>query len=235
MVKILLAEDSELQRGLFIKNLKQYIEDISIRVVDSGEEIIAACGREEWDLLILDLSLNGKRGDDALAEIRGIDLIEWQDEVGSQYSVRIFNRNEYRQRLITLSPAIILSTSSNPGDVNRAYACGCNAYISKGIDVVDDMNKIANAIAHCWRSHDLLLSLGEYREINLHFPKKSASHTHHSTQRTNILTPDERTEETTKLSLVGKLLDKLDRLTGNQIFVLCISAIIAGTVIYLLK
>lgn len=114
--------------------------DCDIRHFSYGELAMDALWEqaEKGDLpniLFLDLNLRGDDGFSMLRKIKG-------DE-----------------RLRTI-PVIVMSSSSAPGDVRRAYASYANAYISKPLDLDDFILKI-RTVKQFWFDTVQLPELGD--------------------------------------------------------------------------
>jgi chemotaxis family two-component system response regulator Rcp1 len=95
-----------------------------IQQLHDGEEALSALRREPPfhndalpDLILLDLNLPRKSGFEVLQEIRTSDEVD-------------------------CIPIIILSGSSNPADIRKAYVLGANCYIRKPNDLDDFMSVI---------------------------------------------------------------------------------------------
>ncbi|MDB9315632.1 response regulator [Spirulina sp. CS-785/01] len=134
-MEIILAEDEPLHAQLTCGLLEELCPHGSIQLVNDGFEIIHHCRQRAINLLIADVTLNGLRGDRAIAHIRQI-------------------------RHIHQPSCVILSTSANQGDINAAFEAGCDAYLKKSPDVLESRRQI-EAILHCWNSSDIELCLME--------------------------------------------------------------------------
>jgi CheY-like chemotaxis protein len=66
----------------------------------------------------------------------GFDVLEW------------IKRDGQALRCI---PVVIVSSSEDPHDINRAYALGANAYMIKPVDYIE-VEKLFQAITHYWGS-----------------------------------------------------------------------------------
>jgi CheY-like chemotaxis protein len=105
-----------------------------LRVVTDGQKAIEYLGGEDDyadrnafpfpGLVILDLKMPG---------VTGFQVIEWM-------------RKNQRTRL---TPIIVLSTSSLPADINRAYQLGANAYMVKPADH-RSLEKLLRTIGEFW-------------------------------------------------------------------------------------
>lgn len=114
---VLLVEDDDVHVKLIARAFEKSVADISLQRVGTGAEAVAflinACDDSEGNglpiMIFLDLLLPDSEEVDVLEDIR---------------------RNE-KLRMI---PVIILSTSSEPDDVLRAYNRGANAFVNKPVD-----------------------------------------------------------------------------------------------------
>jgi CheY-like chemotaxis protein len=124
---ILLAEDSEDDVYMVRRAFQQTGIDLPLQVVSNGEQAIAYlmgqgkfANRAEYplpDLFLLDLKMPRKNGFDVLIWLR-------------QHP--------------TLAPlrTVVLTTSDEIRDVNRAYALGANSFLTKPLDFTDFKNTL---------------------------------------------------------------------------------------------
>jgi CheY-like chemotaxis protein len=116
---ILLAEDREDDIILIRRSFKAALMTNPFYVVRNGEEAIAYlkgegqfANREEYplpDLLLLDLKM---------PRMDGFDVLEWLKATPSLASLRV----------------IVLTSSENLHDVNRAYQLGANSFLVKPLE-----------------------------------------------------------------------------------------------------
>ncbi|MGB9438326.1 MAG: response regulator transcription factor, partial [Desulfobacterales bacterium] len=70
MIKILIADDHAIVRA----GLKQIVADTSDMVVAGeavdGQEVLEQVQKEDWDLILLDISMPGRGGIDILKELK---------------------------------------------------------------------------------------------------------------------------------------------------------------------
>ena len=127
-VKILMVEDDNGHARLIEKNLRRAGINNPLMHFESGDEFIdfffddvkIDLGEQPY-AVFLDLNLPGTDGYEILRRIKNDS---------SRHKV----------------PVIVLTTTSNPGEVDRCYELGCNMYITKPIDYDnfgDAMNKLA--------------------------------------------------------------------------------------------
>jgi len=112
-IEILLVEDNPGDVRMAVEALKDCRVDNHLSVVEDGLEALAFlrgrdkyAGRPRPDLILLDLNLPRKDGHQVLAEIKA--------------------DGDLRQ-----IPVIVLTTSENERDVNKAYDLNANCYITK--------------------------------------------------------------------------------------------------------
>lgn len=109
---ILLADDDEGDRTIFIEAFSEIKIKTTVRTVNDGEELMKWLNDEGNPLphfLFLDLNMPRKNGLDCLREIRSIEKLK-----------DIF--------------IAIYSTSGNEKDVDETFALGANVYITKPSD-----------------------------------------------------------------------------------------------------
>jgi len=130
-IQVLLVEDSATDVLLTREALGQASVPSIVHVVDNGVEALAFLRREGThaaairpDLILLDLNMPRKNGQEVLAEIKtNPDL-----------------------RSI---PVVILSTSQSPADIATAYAQHANCYITKPVEF-DVFAKHLHAVLNFW-------------------------------------------------------------------------------------
>jgi len=90
------------------------------------------------DLILLDINMPGRSGFDVLTQLR----------------------SDERWRML---PVLVLSTSSSPRDINRAYACGANAFLVKPVTAAG-MKEVADRVDSFWFNTSLLPLSGRLNE-----------------------------------------------------------------------
>jgi two-component system, cell cycle response regulator DivK len=104
--RLLIVEDSELNRDLLV----QIFEDsYDIELAADGEAAVRIALAEQPDLILMDIGLPGLSGLEAVRTIRARSLA---------------------------MPIIAVSSRVMPGDRERAFAAGCDEFVSKPIDDV---------------------------------------------------------------------------------------------------
>ena len=106
MKRILIVEDVELNVDLLVQLLEDRAE---ILTAADGAAGIEAAERERPDLILMDLSLPVVDGWEATRRIKA---------------------NEDLQHI----PIIALTAHAMKGDAEKAFACGCDAYLAKPLD-----------------------------------------------------------------------------------------------------
>jgi CheY-like chemotaxis protein len=109
-LKILVAEDNRVNQMLTRRLLEK--EGHSVWLASNGEEAVAACRQQEFDLVLMDLQMPGLDGLEATRRIRGG---EWG-----------------RKALI-----VALTAHAMAGDRERCFEAGMDDYLAKPINVVE--------------------------------------------------------------------------------------------------
>ena len=129
--KILLVEDSPTDALLAQEALRGANISNNIHLVEDGEEALAFLHGEgpyahapRPDLILLDLNLPKKGGQEVLTEIK------------TDPALRDI-------------PVVVLTTSQDAGDVSKAYDLHANCYITKPVDFLQ-FTEVVQAIAHFW-------------------------------------------------------------------------------------
>ncbi len=92
MIKILIADDHAIVR----EGLKQIVADTSDMVVAGeavdGQEVLELVRKEDWDLILLDISMPGRGGIDTLKELKiekpGLPVLVLSMYPEEQYAIR---------------------------------------------------------------------------------------------------------------------------------------------------
>ena len=106
MRKVLVVEDSELNRELLVQLLEPSYAVLTAADGETGLEIAA---RERPDLILMDLSLPGIDGWEATRRLKADPALAG-------------------------IPVIALTAHAMSGDASRALACGCDGYMTKPLD-----------------------------------------------------------------------------------------------------
>jgi CheY-like chemotaxis protein len=124
---ILLAEDNDDDVLTLCRALRRAGIEVPLQVVDDGDEAIAYlrgvgkfANRAEYplpDLFLLDLRMPGRDG---------FEVLEWLRQQPSLAPLR----------------TIVLTTSEDISDVDRAYALGANSFLTKPMDLLDFGNTL---------------------------------------------------------------------------------------------
>ena len=123
---ILLVDDSKADIALLSRQLKKRF-NVSILVAHDGAEAIQILNNEESSLphfVILDLNMPSKDGREVLAEMK------------------------LSERMRTI-PVVIMTTSEDPADIEKAYKFGANAYINKPSGD-ESYEQLADSILDFW-------------------------------------------------------------------------------------
>lgn len=113
---ILVAEDDDDEAMLLVHALKAIGVANPVHILSTGEQVMAyLLGKRKYadrasfplpGVIITDLKM---------PRVNGFELLDWL---------------RHRSRFKTI-PALVFSNSSEPGDIERAYALGANAYLVK--------------------------------------------------------------------------------------------------------
>jgi CheY-like chemotaxis protein len=129
--EILLVEDNPGDARLTQEALRESNLQYRIHHVRDGVEALAYLRREgEFgaasipDLILLDLNMPRKDGREVLAEIK-------------------------QDRLLSLIPVIVLTTSEAEADIVKSYELHANCYIAKPVDL-DHFTRIVHAVENFW-------------------------------------------------------------------------------------
>jgi len=119
MSRILLVEDNEISRDILSRRLRKNGYEVLLAV--DGSDGIAAAAREHPDLILMDMSLPGIDGWEAVRELR--------------------NRPD-----VAGIPVIALTAHSLPGDRERTLAAGCDEYEPKPVEMAQLIDKIESLL-----------------------------------------------------------------------------------------
>lgn len=130
-IHVLMVEDNPDDVILTREALADAKIKIDLDVVEDGVEALAYLRREREyaaislpDLVLLDLNLPKKRGDEVLQEIKGDPALR-----------RI--------------PVVILTTSASEEDILKSYNLHANCYITKPVDF-DQFSRVVRTIKDFW-------------------------------------------------------------------------------------
>lgn len=107
--QIILADDDEDDRLLIGSLFSQHCPDYAIRFAENGQELLDLLAEPDnlpVSLILLDLNMPVLGGFDTLRHLKGD---------GPRRSI----------------PVVVLTTSEEPEDINRSYALGANAFLTK--------------------------------------------------------------------------------------------------------
>ena len=118
MKKILIVEDVEMNRDLLVQLLEDDYE--LVEAVD-GKQGLEKAASEKPDLILLDISLPELDGWEVTRRLRADESLKE-------------------------TPIIAVTAHAMAGDEEKAYATGCNDYLSKPIDEDELWEKVAKHI-----------------------------------------------------------------------------------------
>lgn len=70
MTRILLADDHAIVRKGLKETLEEELGHVSFGEAANGQQVLAQVGQQSWDLVVLDINMEGRSGLDVLEEIR---------------------------------------------------------------------------------------------------------------------------------------------------------------------
>lgn len=104
--RLLVVDDSRDDVDFVQRALRLNVPELEVRVARSGAEALARLDEEEVDVVLLDLKMPGMVGHTVLQKIRS----RWsQGEL----------------------PVVVFTSSTEPGDIARAYENGANSFVVK--------------------------------------------------------------------------------------------------------
>lgn len=131
LIQVLLVEDSLPDIELTLEALEEAKLANAVHVVRDGAEALAFLHRRSGhenaprpDLIILDLNLPKRSGQEVLADLKG-------------------------DRDLRRIPVAILTTSAAEADVVRSYDLGANCYLTKPVDV-EQFLRVVQSIEDFW-------------------------------------------------------------------------------------
>jgi CheY-like chemotaxis protein len=110
-LSVLVVEDSDADLDAIVRVLRRSHPHLTVDRLSDGDAVVAwltnACPLPR--LVLLDLTLVGRDGRDVLKDIR-------------------------RQPALTKLPVVVLTSSTDPRDVDDCYAAGASGYLFKSVD-----------------------------------------------------------------------------------------------------
>lgn len=125
-IRLLLVEDDE-SDAFLTKRAFADMKGTNLMHVPGGQAALDALRSGRFDLMLLDLNMPGLSGHEVIETLRA---------------------GEEPQ----LVPIIVFSSSNQPGDVDRAYEAGANAYMRKP-DSLGGYQQVADAVCRFWRDN----------------------------------------------------------------------------------
>ncbi|MEN9895165.1 MAG: hypothetical protein RIR97_1017 [Pseudomonadota bacterium] len=110
LFRILLVDDDALDASFVDRAFQDYRDNVLVRHVEGIDEAIAELSGNPFDIVILDINLNGQSGLDAIADLRA-------------------------RSKTTLLPVIVFTSSTSVDDVKKAFENGANAYVEKPLSI----------------------------------------------------------------------------------------------------
>ena len=128
---ILLVEDNPADAHLFQAAMKEVAPRVTIYWVATGKEGLEALERRDrfqdvlgFDIVVADLNMTPPDGFELIQRIR-------------------------QAPKLAATPVVVMSSSRNPQDIDRAYLCGANSYIVKSV-TLEGAYDAAACIARYW-------------------------------------------------------------------------------------
>jgi len=72
VIRVLIADDHAILRRGLKEILTHELEDVTFGEAGDAEQVLARVRDQEWDLLLLDLTMPGRSGLEVLSELKGI-------------------------------------------------------------------------------------------------------------------------------------------------------------------
>ena len=118
--KILIADDSEMNRALLVEMLK---DDFEIAEVENGAQALAALQENpgKYSLLLLDI---------VMPEMDGFEVLTYMQQC----------------HWLEDTPVIMISSESSPAYINKAFDLGATDYISRPFDVFVVRRRVSNTM-----------------------------------------------------------------------------------------
>jgi CheY-like chemotaxis protein len=131
---VLLAEDDNNDALLFHRAFRKLETQAQLQVVTDGDQVIAY------------LSGRGSGSEPALAPLPGLLLLDLKLPRRSGLEVLKWLRQQPRLRRL---PVVILTSSKQPSDIERAYELGANSYLLKPIGL-DALIHLVQLVHQYW-------------------------------------------------------------------------------------
>lgn len=125
-IRLLLVEDDE-SDAFLTKRAFADMRGTNLMHVPGGQAALDALRSGRFDLMLLDLNMPGLSGHELIEALRDRDNPD-------------------------LVPIIVFSSSNHPGDVDKAYEAGANAYLRKP-DSLGGYQQVADAVCRFWRDN----------------------------------------------------------------------------------
>ncbi len=129
---ILLVEDNEGDILMTSESIQEYDPSCRVDVARNGQDAIEKLQSyiddpllQKPDIILLDINLPRKNGHEVVAFVKN-------------------------QPWLATIPVIILTTSSAPLDIQRAYQAHANSYLTKPTEA-DEFNKMVMALVEFWK------------------------------------------------------------------------------------
>src|SRR5580698_10164160 len=129
MKRILMADDHAIVRKGLEETLEEELGDVTFGEAENSQQVLDQIWKAKWDLVILDINMDGRNGLDVLGEIRK-SCPKLPVLILSMYPV-----SEFAVRALKLGAAGYLNKQSAPEELVNAVrkALGGGRYISEAL------------------------------------------------------------------------------------------------------
>ncbi len=114
MIKVLIADDHAILRRGLQEILARELDDICFGEAEDAQEVLARTQSDEWDLLILDISMPGRSGLDVLKDLRA------QRPKLSVLVLSMHSEAQYGKRILRAGAAGFMNKASAPEELIKA-------------------------------------------------------------------------------------------------------------------
>ncbi|GAA2710088.1 response regulator [Actinoplanes palleronii] len=128
---VLVVEDNEIDLEVIVRALRRWEPDLRVDALADGDEVVPWLLRAVRlpRLMLLDLGLVGRNGRAVLRDIR-------------------------REPVLAELAVVVLTSSTDPRDVDECYAAGANGYLVKSIDIALLQSTLIAGVTY-WMRHPI--------------------------------------------------------------------------------
>lgn len=120
-IKILLAEDNELNQMVAVDILESRIPDVHIEVAKNGKEVLTLIEQKPFDIILMDVQMPEMDGHEATIAIRNL-----------------------ADSHLNSIPIVAMTASVVKAEVDKCFASGMNAFVGKPFQIDELINAIKN-------------------------------------------------------------------------------------------